>query len=49
MRTKKGNQLHSKGNKLPFFENAEEARECCARAIGNALRVACCRFDGQGV
>lgn len=38
MRTKKGNQLHSKGNKLPFFENAEEARECYAREIGNALR-----------
>jgi hypothetical protein len=36
--TKKGNQLHSKGNKLPFFENAEEARECYARDVGNALR-----------
>lgn len=38
MRTKKGNQLHSKGNKLPFFENAKEARECYAREIGTALR-----------
>jgi len=38
VRTKKGNQLHSKGNKLPFFENAEDARECYAREIGNALR-----------
>jgi len=36
--TKKGNQLHSKGNKLPFFQNAKEARECYAREIGNALR-----------
>jgi len=36
--TKKGNQLHSKGNKLPFFENAKEARECYAREIGTALR-----------
>ena len=38
MRTKKGNQLHSKGNQLPFLENAEEARECYAREIGTALR-----------
>jgi hypothetical protein len=38
VRTKKGNQLHSKGNKLPFFENAKEARECYAREIGTALR-----------
>ena len=30
--------MHSKGNKLPFFENAKEARECYAREIGNALR-----------
>jgi hypothetical protein len=36
--TKKGNRLHSKGNKLPFFENADAARECYAREIGNALR-----------
>jgi len=38
VRTKKGNQLHSKGNKLPFFENAKEVRDCYAREIGNALR-----------
>ena len=38
MLTKKGNQLHSKGNQLPFLRNAEEARECYAREIGNALR-----------
>ena len=38
MLTKKGNQLHSKGNQLPFLANAEEARECYAREIGNALR-----------
>jgi hypothetical protein len=38
VRTKKGNRLHSKGNKLPFFENAREARECYAREIGMALR-----------
>ena len=38
MLTKKGNQLRSKGNKLPFFENAKEARECYAREIGSALR-----------
>ena len=38
MLMKKGNQLHSKGNKLPFFESAAEARECYAREIGNALR-----------
>ena len=30
--------MHSKGNKLPFFENAKDARECYAREIGNALR-----------
>ncbi len=30
--------MHSKGNKLPFFENAEDARECYAREIGTALR-----------
>lgn len=33
MRTKKDNQLHSQGNKLPFFENAKGARE-----LGKALR-----------
>jgi hypothetical protein len=38
VRTKKGNQLHSKGNQLPFFENAKEARECYAREVGTALR-----------
>jgi len=36
--TKKGNQLHSKGNKLPFLDTAKEAPECYAREIGNALR-----------
>jgi hypothetical protein len=38
MLTKKGNQLHSKGNRLPFFGNAKEMRECYAREVGNALR-----------
>jgi len=38
MLTKKGNQLHSEGNKLPFFENAKEVRGCYAREIGDALR-----------
>lgn len=38
MGTKKGNSLHAEGNKLPFFENATDVRECYAREIGKALR-----------
>ena len=38
MPTKKGNLLHSKGNKLPFSEVAAHAQIGYARAIAEALR-----------
>ncbi len=38
MRTKKGNLLHSKGRKLPFFDVETQAPIGYARAIAEALR-----------
>ena len=38
MRTKKGNLLHSKGKKLPFFDMASQPPVGYARAIADALR-----------
>lgn len=38
MPTKKGNLLHSKGNKLPFSDVEAQAPIGYARAIGEALR-----------
>ena len=39
MRTKKGNQLHLKGNMLPFFEDAPPTRSAYAGALSAVLRA----------
>jgi hypothetical protein len=39
VRTKKGNKLHSKGNKLPFLTSPPPARSMYAGALAVALRA----------